>query len=318
MSPLWPPLPLAEWRNTCETLHRYAQIVGKIQLALTPLVNHWWNVPFELTARGLATSAMPYAGQRLQIEFDLVDHALVASTSDGQRRVLPLRPRAVADFYADVMALLGSLGVQVAIWEQPVEISEEVIPFSRDRVHASYDAEAVERFLRVISQAASVMEEFRARFIGKGSPVGFYWGTFDLAVARYSGRRAPGPLPESRIEREAFSHEVSECGFWPGDARFPEPAFYAMHAPAPDGYRRARVRPDAARYDESLRCFVLPYEAVRAVPSPHQAVLDFFQSTYEAGAELGGWNREELERGLPAHAQPGPPAPEAHPTDRLI
>jgi hypothetical protein len=295
MTAAWPPLPLAGWRDTCETLHRYAQIVGKIQLAATPRICHWWNVALDVTPRGLGTAALRHQGRSFEMEFDLVEHALVVRTSDGQHRRLPLRPLAVADFYAEVMATLDSLGLHVEIWEQPVELANDSIPFPQDRMHAAYDPEWANRFWQVLVHAADALGEFRSRFIGKASPVGFYWGTFDLAAARYSGRRAPQP-PAGVIEGEAFSHEVSEVGFWPGDVRYEEPAFYGMHAPAPDGYARAKLKPREATWHDKMGCFLLPYEAVRTAASPRETLLEFFQSTYEAGANLAHWDRADLER----------------------
>jgi hypothetical protein len=291
----WPALPLDAWRDTRETLHRYTQIVGKIQLALTPVVNHFWNVTLRVTARGLATSTLRCNEQTFDIELDLVEHRVVVRTSGGEREELELRPLAVADFYRDFMAMLSTLGIDVAIWERPVELKTEAIPFSQDRVHAAYDRDAVRRFHQVLASAQDVMDEFRSRFIGKCSGVGFYWGTFDLAVARYCGRRVPGPLPNGVMEREGYSHEVSEVGFWPGDAVYGAPAFFALHYPAPDGYASARVRPQAASWLESSHCFALPYEACRAHDTRAQ-ILDFFQSTYEIGANLARWDRAELER----------------------
>lgn len=294
----WPSLPLAAWLPTRETLHRYTQILGKIQLALTPMVNHFWNVALRVTARGLATSALRHAGATFDLELDLVDHRLIARTEDGATQTRALRPLAVAEFYREVLAMLGALGIRIAIWDHPVEIRTEAIPFSEDRVHAAYDREYVARFFRILSSASDVLEQFRARFTGKCSGVGFYWGTFDLSVARYSGRRAPAP-PGGAIEREAYSHEVSEVGFWPGDRIYTAPAFYALHYPAPDGYSRAAVRPAEATWQASSRAFVLPYEVIRD-RDPDPTILEFFQTTYEAGAELAGWNRAELER--PAEA----------------
>jgi hypothetical protein len=303
----WPALPLEAWLPTRETLHRYTQIIGKIQLALTPMVNHFWNVALRVTARGLATSALRHDGRTFDIELDLVEHRLIARTDDGASQVRDLRPVAVAEFYRDVLAMLGALGVRIAIWDHPVEIRTHPIPFSEDRVHAAYDREYVERFFRILTHASDVLEQFRSRFTGKCSGVGFYWGTFDLSVARYSGRRAPEPPsgpsgPSGPIEREAYSHEVSEAGFWPGDRNYTAPAFYALHHPAPDGFTRAAVRPTEARWEAASRSFLLPYEACRE-RDPHARVLEFCQSTYEAGANLAGWNRAELER----TAESGPP-----------
>jgi len=295
MTAQWPALPLAAWRDTRETLHRYTQIVGKIQLALTPVVNHFWNVTLRVTARGLATSALRCNEQTFDIELDLIEHRVVVRTSGGEHRDLELRPLAVADFFRDLMAVLSTLGIDVAIWDHPVELKTEAIPFSQDRVHAAYDRDAVRRFLQVLVSAQAVLDEFRARFIGKCSGVGFYWGTFDLSVARYCGRRVPGPLPKGVMEREGYSHEVSEVGFWPGDAVYDAPAFFALHHPVPDGYASATVRPPAASWHERSRCFILPYDAAREHDTRAQ-ILDFFQSTYEAGANLAQWDRAELER----------------------
>jgi hypothetical protein len=294
----WPPLPLEAWLPTRETLHRYTQIIGKIQLALTPMVNHFWNVALRVTARGLATSALRHNGRTFDIELDLVEHRLIARTDDGATQTRDLRPVAVAEFYRDVLAMLAALGVRIAIWDHPVELRTQPIPFSEDRVHAAYDREHVERFFRILRHASVVLEEFRSRFIGKCSGVGFYWGTFDLSVARYSGRRAhetPAGEPSSMIEREAFSHEVSEAGFWPGDPNYTAPAFYALHYPAPDGFTSATVQPAEAHWEAASRAFVLPYEACRD-RDPRETILEFCQSTYEAGANLAGWNRAELER----------------------
>ncbi len=291
----WPALPLDAWRDTRETLHRYTQIVGKIQLALTPVVNHFWNVTLRVTARGLATCALQWDDQTFDIELDLVEHRLVIRAIDGKRRELELRPLAVADFYRDVFAALSELGIGVSIWDHPVELKTEAIPFSQDRVHASYDRDAAHRFFRTLASARDVLEEFRSRFIGKCSGVGFYWGTFDLSVARYCGRRAPGPLPAGVMEREGYSHEVSEVGFWPGDAIYGAPAFFALHYPAPDGYTSSNVRPQAASWQEAAHCFVLPYDACREHDTRAQ-ILEFCQSTYEAGANLAHWDRADLER----------------------
>jgi len=292
---LWPELPFDSWRETRDTLHRYAQIVGKIQLETTPRVSHFWNVALTLTPRGLSTSAMPYHGRTFSIAFDFVEHALVMRTRDGGERKLALVPRTVAEFYADVVADLAALGVRVPIWDHPVEIFRDAVPFSEDHLHRAYDRAWVERYFRVLTSTAEALGEFRARFIGKASPVGLYWGTFDLAAARYSGRRAPSP-PSGTIESEAYSHELSEAGFWPGDVRYEHAAFYSLHAPAPDGFDRAKVRPAEAFWQPSMSCFLLPYDAVRAAASPRDALLDFYESAYEAGANLAGWNRAELER----------------------
>lgn len=295
MATSWPALPLEPWLPTKETLHRYAQILGKIQLGLTPFVNQFWNVTLHVTAHGLATSALRYEGRSFDIELDLVEHAVVIRTSDGARRTLELAPRAVADFYRELLGALAGLGIDVAIWDRPVELRSELIPFHEDRVHAAYDRSQVERFFHVLSSTNEVLEQFRSRFTGKCSGVGFYWGTFDLAVARYSGRPAPQPPAHPIMEHEAFSHEVSECGFWPGDAIYPAPAFYALHYPQPAGYDRATVPPAAATWSEAAHCFLLPYAACHEQDTAHQ-VLDFLQRTYEVGANLAAWDRAQIER----------------------
>jgi hypothetical protein len=293
MSLSWPSLPFDAWSPTKETLHRYTQIIGKIQLELTPRVSHFWNVTLHLTAHGLATSALQLGDHTFDIELDLVDHLVVVRTSTGARGTLRLRPLAVADFQRDLFALLASLGIYVSIWDHPVELKTELIPFSDDHLHGAYDRDHVERFFRILTNTAVLLDEFRARFTGKCSGVGFYWGTFDLSVARYSGR--PAPLAEgSLIDREGFSHELSEVGFWPGDAAYPVPAFYALHYPAPDGYATSSILPAHARWEPTLNCFVLPYD--RLMNNLSAAVLDFFQSTYEAGANLAHWDRPALER----------------------
>jgi hypothetical protein len=291
----WPALPLEAWRDTCATLHMWMQIVGKVRLALTPLVNHWWNVPLYVSARGLTTSAMPYAGRVFEVYFDFLEHQLVLQANDGLRKTLPLVPRSVADFYREFMALLHSAGIQVKIWKMPVEIPAP-IPFDQDRVHASYDPEYARRFWQILVSADRVFNEFRSRFIGKCSPVHFFWGSFDLAVTRFSGRRAPERQGADVITREAYSHEVSSVGFWPGGGDIKGAAFYSYMAPAPQGFSEARVRPDAAFYHQQLGEFLLMYDDVRAAASPSTALLEFCQSTYEAGAKLANWDREALEK----------------------
>jgi hypothetical protein len=248
-----------------------------------------------VTARGLATSALRYEGSTFDIELDLIGHQVIVRTSAGQTRTLELRPRPVAELYGELFATLASLGIGVRIWDHPVELKTEMIPFSEDTLHGAYDREQVECFFRVLTNASTVLEEFRSRFIGKCSGVGFYWGTFDLSVARYNGRRVPDAPANGPIEREGYSHEVSEVGFWPGDAVYPAPGFFAMHYPAPDGYAGAILRPEEACWQEPSRCFVLPYESCRA-GSTRDKILAFCQSSYEAGANLAGWNRAELER----------------------
>jgi hypothetical protein len=302
-APPWPPLPLDAWRDTYATLHMWTQVVGKIRLALTPPVNHWWHSTLYVTARGLTTSPMPAGDRQLEIAFDLVDHAVVVARSDGRTTVLPLGPRSVADFHAELMAALRAFGVDVRIWPVPVEVPNPV-PFSDDHAHAAYDAGAVERFFAILLATDAVFKEFRGGFLGKCSPVHFFWGAFDLAVTRFSGRPAP-PRPDADpVTREAYSHEVVSHGFWPGGAwpgagEVGSPVYYAYTVPEPAGFRQARVGPAAAAFADGLGEFVLPYDAVRTAPSPRTALLEFMQSTYEAGAMLGGWDRAALERPAP-------------------
>jgi hypothetical protein len=290
----WPPLPLASWQDTYATLHMWTQIVGKIRLALTPRVNHWWNVPLYLYARGLATSAIPYANRTFDLRFDFLNHELVLQTSDGQVKSLPLVARSVADFYQAFMDMLRSAGIEVKIWKMPVEIPNPV-PFDQDHSHASYDPEYARRFWQILVSVDRVFQEFRSRFLGKSSPVHFFWGSFDLAVTRFSGRRAPERPGADSITREAYSHEVSSVGFWPGSG-IEGPAFYSYMAPEPTGFRESRVRPDAAFYHAKLNEFILMYDDVRRAPSPCAALLDFCQSTYEAGSRLAHWDRQALEK----------------------
>jgi hypothetical protein len=290
----WPALPLDSWKDTCATLHMWTQIVGKVRLRLTPLVNHWWNVPLYVTARGLTTSCIPYGRRAFELWFDFIRHRLVLETNDGIVKTIPLAPRSVADFYQDFMGMLRSAGIQVKIWRMPVEIPNP-IAFDQDRVHASYDPAAVEKFWRILLSVDAVFNQFRSGFIGKSSPVHFFWGSFDLAVTRFSGRRAPQRPGADVITREAYSHEVSSVGFWPGSVGIKEAAFYSYAAPEPEGFKGARVRPDGASYDKQLSEFILMYEDVRKAESPTAALLEFCQTTYEAGANLGNWDRKELE-----------------------
>ena len=299
-SSAWPNLPYAAWKDTYATLHLWTQIVGKVRLALSPMANHWWQVPLYVTARGLTTSPMPWRGQAVQIDFDFIDHRLTIATSGGRHSVLALEPRSTADFYRAVMGQLAALGVDIAIWPMPVEIPD-AIPFDQDRIHGAYDVDYANRFWRVLIHGDRLFKEFRGRFLGKASPVHFFWGSFDLAVTRFSGRTAPphpGVAPNlgNWVMREAYSHEESSCGFWPGNVAFPEAAFYAYAYPNPVGYDRAPVAPAAARWDATLGEFILPYEAVRASPAPDQAILDFLHSTYAAAADLAHWDRTALER----------------------
>jgi hypothetical protein len=296
---VWPALPLAEWQDTYATLHLWTQIVGKVRLALAPPINHWWQVTLYVTPRGLTTSAIPHGTRTFAIDFDFLDHALRIVTSDGGVSTLPLRQQPVADFYAATLAALRELDLDIRIWGTPVEI-EGPIPFAQDRQHASYDPDAVQRFWRILVQADRVFTDFRSRFLGKVSPVHFFWGGFDLAVTRFSGRGAPrhGPVPNVAdfVVQEAYSHEVSSLGFWPGGGPLPEPVFYAYAAPEPPGFKEARVEPEGAYYSQDLGEFLLPYEAVRTAASPDDALLRFAESTYAAAADLARWDRAALER----------------------
>jgi uncharacterized protein DUF5996 len=294
----WPALPLESWKDTYATLHLWTQIVGKVRLALTPTLNHWWNVPLYVTPRGLSTSAIPYGGRIFEVQFDFIDHVLVLRTNDGQNRTLPLIPRTVAEFYKEFMTLLRSADIQVKIWTMPVEIPNP-IRFEEDQVHASYDPEYAHRFWQILVSVDRVFEEFRSRFIGKCSPVHFFWGSFDLAVTRFSGRRAPERTGADNMTREAYSHEASSVGFWPGGGEIQGAAFYSYMAPEPQGFRESLVRPQKAFYHPQLNEFLLMYEDVRGAVSPSAALLEFCQSTYEAGARLANWDRESLER--PSH-----------------
>jgi hypothetical protein len=291
----WPVLPYAQWRDTCETLHLWTQVIGKLALAMTPLVNHHWNVAFRLTARGFATQAMHLAdGRSLTAEFDFIEHELALRCSDGGAETIALEPMTVADFHAAVMAALARIGVQVHIWTMPSEI-EDAIPFERDTIHRAYDAAWANTFWSSLVCMRPAFEEFRARFVGKSSPLHFFWGSFDLALTRFSGRRAAS-VPEGVIEREAYSHEVISHGFWPGNAGGSDAAFYAYAKPEPDGFRQAIVRPREASYDEGFGIFVLPYEHVRSAASPEAELMTFLETTYEAAARLAMWDRESLER----------------------
>lgn len=291
----WPDLPVQQWKDTYATLHMWTQIVGKIRLAFTPLINHWWNVPLYVNARGLTTSPIPYHNQPFELLFDFLDHQLVLQLSEGSRKSIPLKPMSVADFYGEVMSMLRSSGIEVRIWRMPVEVPDP-IPFDEDRVHAAYDPEAAQTFWRVLLTVHSVFEEFRSKFIGKCSPIHFFWGSFDLAVTRFSGRPAPDRPGADCVTREAYSHEVSSVGFWPGSGTITSPAFYSYTAPQPLGFGDWSIRPPVARYDAQLGEFIVMYDDVRKSPSPSRALLDFCQSTYEAGATLGNWDRKALER----------------------
>ncbi|TMJ38880.1 MAG: hypothetical protein E6G86_15300 [Alphaproteobacteria bacterium] len=290
----WPALPLEAWEPTRATLHMWTQIVGKVRLALSPYMNHWWQVPLYVTARGLTTSPIPYDGETFEILFDFIEHDLLIQKANGTAKTLRLAPRSVAEFYADVMAALRSMDIAVKIWTMPVEIPNP-IPFDEDRTHAAYDPDYANRFWRILVSADAILKEFRGRFIGKASPVHFFWGSFDLAVTRFSGRRAPEIPGADLITREGYSHEVSSVGWWPGDELVKDPAFYSYAAPQPSGFPKAPVRPAAASYNTDLSQFLLSYDDVREAASPRQALLEFCQSTYEAAATLGKWNRADLE-----------------------
>ena len=293
---IWPRLPLAEWQDTHDTLHMWMQIVGKTRLALAPKENHWWHVPLYVSARGLSTTAIPYRSGAFEVEFDFVDHRFSVQTSDGGIRDIALRPQAVADFYRQYMGVLDSLGIVVKLWPVPVEV-DDPIPFLEDRRHASYDADHAQRFFRMLLQADRVTKRFRGRFLGKSSPVHFFWGAFDLALTRFSGRRAPEPVDtESSMMREAMSHEEISVGFWPGSGAVPEPAFYAYARPEPSRLAATAIRPKAAYYSRELADFILPYDAVRSASSPDEMVLDFNQSVYDAAADLARWDRAALDR----------------------
>jgi hypothetical protein len=298
----WPELPLAAWRQTYETLHLWTQIVGKIRLARTPWLNHSWHVTLYVTARGLTTSSIPDGMRSFQIDFDFIDHQLRISTSDGASRQFALAGKSVAGFYAAIMTDLAELGIDIAIDEMPNELPDP-IRFSQDVQHASYDPDAVRRFFQILCNTDSVFKQFRTGFLGKASPVHFFWGSFDLAVTRFSGRRAPrhpGGVPHlsDAVALEAYSHEVSSAGFWPGSGAIDYPAFYCYAYPEPAGFRTAPLRPDAAFFSESLSEFILPYDAVRTATAPDQALLDFLQSTYKAAANAAKWDRDALECAL--------------------
>jgi len=303
---LWPELPVAAWRETYATLHLWTQVVGKIRLARAPWLNHSWHVVLYVTARGLTTSPIPDGASTFQIDFDFIDHLLRISSSDGATRQFALPGQSVASFYASVMAALGELGIHIAIDEMPNELPEP-IRFSQDNLHASYDPDAVRRFFQILVNVDRVFRQFRTGFLGKASPVHFFWGSFDLAVTRFSGRRAPrhpGGVPHlsDAVACEAYSHEESSAGFWPGSGAIDYPAFYSYAYPEPAGFRATPVRPDAAFFSEALGEFILPYDAVRTAAQPDQALLEFLQSTYEAAANSAKWDRDALEC---APGQPG-------------
>src|SRR5258706_10831071 len=295
----WPELPTAAWRETYATVHLWTQIIGKIRLVRSPWLNHSWHVALYVTARGLTTSPIPNGPRTFQIDLDFIDHALRISTSDGAQRHFALAGQSAASFYAAIMADLADLGIHIAIDEMPNELPEPIC-FSQDVAHASYDPDAVRRFLQILRNADRVLKQFRTGFLGKASPVHFFWGSFDLAVTRFSGRRAPrhpGGVPHlpDDVACEAYSHEVSSAGFWPGGGAIDYPAFYSYAYPEPAGFRAAKVMPNAAFFSEALGEFILPYDAVRTAANPDQALLDFLQSTYEAAAISAKWDRAALE-----------------------
>ncbi len=291
----WPELPWAAWQDTYSTLHMWSQIVGKVRLALSPRTNHWWEVPLYVNTSGLTTSPIPFERGIFEVQFDFIQHRLIIETDQHTNRTLALAPISVADFYRQFMAALAELGILVKIWKMPVEIANP-IPFDQDTQHAAYDPGYAHRFWRILVATDAVFKEFRAGFLGKCSPVHFFWGSFDLAVTRFSGRRAPERPGADPITKEAYPHEVISRGFWPGGGDIREPMYYAYAAPEPAGYAQQSVRPAQAFYHPQVKEFLLPYEAVRTAPSPREALLAFAQSTYDAGADLGKWPRRDLER----------------------
>jgi hypothetical protein len=290
----WPALPYDAWKDTYETLHMWTQVVGKVALAQAPPLNHSWAIAFHLTPRGLTTRLLPHGHRAFALEFDFIDHQLVLRTTDGDRRALPLVPRSVAEFYRAVMSTLEEMALPVPIWPVPVEIAAP-IPFAEDTEHHSYDPQWANRFWRILGQVEKVFSVNRCQFVGKASPVHFFWGSFDLAVTRFSGRPAP-PREGPAFMREAYSHEVISHGFWPGGGPVPEPVFYAYAAPEPAGFKDAKVEPLGARYQADMGEFLLPYEAVRTSSSPDREITAFLESTYEKAAALAGWDRAALER----------------------
>jgi hypothetical protein len=296
---LLPALPFDSWKDTLATVHMWTQIVGKVRLKLCPLVNHWWNVTFYLTARGLTTSPMPYARGTaigtVEVRFDFIDHKLLIETSEGRVLTLALEPKSVAEFYAKFMAVLAEVGVTCRIWTKPCEVADP-IPFELDHQHHSYDADAMNKYWRILVWSDQVFKDFRTSFLGKVSPVHFFWGAFDLAVTRFSGRRAPERPGADSITKEGYSHEVSSAGVWPGGGDIPGPAFYSYAAPEPAGFAQRKVRPQAAFYHPQLKEFILMYDDVRTADSPKTALMEFLQSTYDSAADLANWDRKNLER----------------------
>lgn len=295
----WPELPLTEWKDTYNTLHMWTQIIGKIRLILSPFINHWWNTTFYVSSRGLTTSSIPYNNQYFQIDFDFIAHRMIIETSNGSTKTIALRPCTVADFYKETMETLGSLGISVTIWTTPVEVQDRT-PFEEDYKHTSYDPEYAQRFWRILVQSSRVFTIFRSRFTGKASPVHFFWGAFDLAATRFSGRSAPPhpgvPNCGRFVMIDAYSHELSSCGFWPGGGPVDEPAFYAYAYPEPKGFKDYPIHPAGAFYQKEMNEFILPYDLVRTAKSPDEFLLSFLQSTYEAAAINAKWDRQALER----------------------
>jgi len=290
-----PALPFDSWKDTLATLHMWSQIVGKVRLKLCPLVNHWWNVPFYITARGMTTSPMPYEQRDIEVQFDFIEHKILIETSEGRVVTMAMAPQSVADFYKKFMAALAELGIDVRIWTTPCEIPDP-IPFEQDNTHSAYDPEAAHKFWRILVWVDQIFKEFRAGFQGKASPVHFFWGSFDLAVTRFSGRPAPERPGADSITREAYSHEVSSAGFWPGGGDIKGPAFYSYAAPEPSGFAEQHVGPPEAFYHAQMKEFLLMYDDVRTAASPKGALMEFLQSTYNAAADLGKWDRKSLER----------------------
>jgi hypothetical protein len=290
-----PALPLKDWQATYDTLHMWTQMVGKVRLKQCPAINHWWGVALYVTANGLTTSPIPYGQGSFEIRFDFVDHKLVIQTSGGDLREFALEPQSVAEFYRKFMGALRELGIEVHIYTMPVEFPNP-IRFEKDEVHAAYDAEAVTRFWRILLWSDAVFKEFRARFIGKASPAHFFWGSFDLAVTRFSGRRAPPRPGADPVTAEAYSHEVSSAGFWPGGGGIESAAYYAYAAPEPPGFAEYSVKPKEAFYHPQMREYLLMYDDVRRDAAPKEALLQFLQTTYDAAAILGKWDRQALER----------------------
>jgi hypothetical protein len=311
----WPPLPYDAWRDTYATVHMWTQIIGKIKLALAPSLPHWWHVALSPSVSGLTTGAIPTAerDRSFDIELDFVSDELAIRTSDGRAKLMPLLARPVAEFEAELMRVLDTLGIRVSIYEKPVEV-EEVIPFPTDTKHATYDGDAMRRCWTILYRTAPVLDGFRGRFVGKTSPVCFYWGTFDLSLSVFSGRRAPPRPGLDRIAAESYTHELVSVGFWPGNRLFPRPAFFGYAAPEPPGFAQVRIDPPAAYYSQELHEMVLPYDDVRAADDPARMILEFATSVYEAGATLGHWDRAAIERtdvsaGAEAGAEPNPAGP---------